>query len=151
MKRRQTSPREWLIVDSQPADEQWRAIRHLRRGSGLLLLAELSANERRRLRVIAASRRLKVTEERAGIALRVHNVRELRGALLRRTRLVLLSPIYPTASHSDWAPLPRMRAAALARLAKRRMVALGGMNRKRYANVASLGFIAWAGISAFRT
>jgi thiamine monophosphate synthase len=44
-----------------------------------------------------------------------------------------------------------MRAATLARLANRQAIALGGMNRQRYANVAALGFIGWAGISAFRT
>jgi hypothetical protein len=44
-----------------------------------------------------------------------------------------------------------MRSAALARLAGRRAIALGGMNRERYAKIAPLGFIGWAGISAFRT
>jgi hypothetical protein len=43
-----------------------------------------------------------------------------------------------------------MRAAALAALADRKLVALGGMNPKRYAKIAPLGFIGWAGISAFR-
>jgi thiamine monophosphate synthase len=31
------------------------------------------------------------------------------------------------------------------------LVALGGMDAKRYAAVAPLGFTGWAGISAFRT
>ena len=92
-----------------------------------------------------------IVDEGRGAAARVHNVRELARALLRRTPLVLLSPIYPTQSHADWRPLPRMRAAALASLAKRRLFALGGMNRERYARIAPLGFIGWAGISAFRT
>ena len=65
--------------------------------------------------------------------------------------MLLLSPLYPTSSHPQWQPLLRMRAGTLARLANRRAVALGGMNRKRYAIVAPLGFIGWAGISAFRT
>jgi len=43
-----------------------------------------------------------------------------------------------------------MRSAALAALADRRLIALGGMNQKRYSKVAPLGFIGWAGISAFR-
>jgi thiamine-phosphate pyrophosphorylase len=65
--------------------------------------------------------------------------------------MILLSPIYETRSHTDWKPLPRMQASALARLADRRLIALGGMNARRYARVAPLGFIGWAGISAFRT
>jgi thiamine-phosphate pyrophosphorylase len=75
----------------------------------------------------------------------------LRQALLRRTPLILLSPVYPTRSHPEWAALPRMRAASLARLAGRRLIALGGMDAKRYAGIKPLGFRGWAGISAFRT
>jgi thiamine-phosphate pyrophosphorylase len=42
-----------------------------------------------------------------------------------------------------------MRAAALARLARRRLVALGGMDARRYAKIARLGFSGWAGIDAY--
>ena len=151
MKARQTLPRQWLIVAEPPSDETWRSLRRLPRGRGILLLAGLSAVERRRLRHIAASHGLVPVDEASGEASRVHNVRELRRALLRRTPLILLSPIFPTASHPEWKPLPRMGAATLARLAGRRAVALGGMNQERYAKIAQLGFIGWAGISAFRT
>jgi thiamine-phosphate pyrophosphorylase len=44
-----------------------------------------------------------------------------------------------------------MRAAALARLAGRKLVALGGMDERRFRRVERLGFVGWAGISAFRT
>jgi hypothetical protein len=44
-----------------------------------------------------------------------------------------------------------MRAAAMARLAGRRLIALGGMTEKRYLRIRPLGFQGWAGISAFRT
>jgi thiamine-phosphate pyrophosphorylase len=71
--------------------------------------------------------------------------------MLALTPLIFLSPIHPTRSHPEWRALPRMRAAALARLGRRRLFALGGMNPKRYAKIARLGFIGWAGISAFRT
>jgi thiamine-phosphate pyrophosphorylase len=81
----------------------------------------------------------------------VHNVRELPGALLARTPLILLSPLYPTSSHPGWKPIPRMRAAALARLGERKLLALGGMDARKYALVKRLGFRGWAGISAFRT
>lgn len=151
MKRRQTLPREWLIVDQLLAEDTWHAVRLLPRGSGILILGRLSGKERRRLRRFAASHNLEIVDEAEGDAARVHNLPELRAAMLRRTPLILLSPIYATSSHPDWRPIPRMRAAALARLGHRRLLALGGMNRKRYANVAPLGFIGWAGISAFRT
>jgi thiamine-phosphate pyrophosphorylase len=82
-------------------------------------------------------------------AARVHNVRELRRALAARVPLILLSPIFATRSHPEWKPLPRMRAAALARLAGRRAIALGGMNRRRFKVIEKLGFIGWAGIDAW--
>ena len=135
MPRRQTVPSQWLIVTG---DDGLHAARRLPRAL-------------RRLRTIARSRDLRVAIEGRRMAARVHNAGELHRALLARTPLVLLSPIYPTATHPEWAPIPRMRAAALARLGERRLVALGGLNSKRYAAVERLGFIGWVGISAFRT
>jgi hypothetical protein len=44
-----------------------------------------------------------------------------------------------------------MRAAALARLGKRRLLALGGMDARKFARIKGLGFQGWAGISAFKT
>jgi thiamine-phosphate pyrophosphorylase len=154
MKRRQTSvPRQWLIADTRLGDRLWKAIRELPRGTGLLIiLRDLSASKRerviRRLAYLAAARGLMLIDE-AEAAARVHDSRELRRALLRRVPLILLSPIYPTRSHPDWRPIPRMRAAAYARLADRRLIALGGMDRHRFRRVERLGFIGWAGVGAW--
>jgi len=150
MTRRQTMPEQWLIIDRTSDRPMWSSLCRLQRGSGLLLLEELDSREGRRLRRLARVRNLMVLTEAPRTAARVHNMHELRRALLRRSPLVLLSPIYPTSSHPDWQPLPRMRAATLARHTGRNAVALGGMNRKRYARIAPLGFKGWAGISAFR-
>lgn len=151
MTRRQSSPKQWLILDREPGQEQWIGLRRLERGSGVLLLEPISAKSRRRLKRLARTRSLFLTSEADGTAARVHSQHELTHALLRRTGLILISPIYPTRSHPDWETLPRMRAATLARLAARRATALGGMNRRRYVTIAALGFSSWAGISAFRT
>jgi thiamine-phosphate pyrophosphorylase len=151
MDRRQSIPRQWLIVNAEPDAALWRAARRVPRGSGILLLCHLAASDRRRLRHVANLRALNLVIEKPRSARRVHNVSELRHALLRRTPLIFLSPIFETGSHPDWPAMPRMRAAALARLAHRRSIALGGMNEQRYAKIAPLGFIGWAGISAFRT
>ena len=149
MPRRQTSlPSEWFIVDG-PLDSQMGAVlRRLPRGAGVLVLGRRESAEIRR---IARTRALILYHEADGRAVRVHNIRELRHALLRRTPLILLSPVYPTTSHPDWAPIPRMRLATLARLAGRRLIALGGMDSNRFRRVERLGFQGWAGISAFRT
>jgi thiamine-phosphate pyrophosphorylase len=63
--------------------------------------------------------------------------------------MLLLSPLYPTRSHPGWAAIPRMRSATLARLAGRKLIALGGMNEQRFRRVGPLGFAGWAGIRAW--
>ena len=151
MKRRQTMPEQSLIIDQPPDAELWSALRRLPFGSGVLLLCELRPSDRRRLRHLATLRRLSIIKEQRRAAVRVHNIRELRGALAARTPLILLSPLFPTRSHPEWVPIPRMRAAAFARLGGCRLHALGGMDARCYAKIARLGFIGWAGISAFRT
>ena len=147
MRARQTAPTAWMIVADGAA---LGAAARLPRGSGIVLLRAVPASLARQARRLAARRGLVLVEEGRG-ARRVHNARELRQAMLQRTPLILLSPLYRTATHPEWAPLPKMRAAALARLGQRQLVALGGMDAKRYAAVAALGFSGWAGISAFRT
>ena len=150
MSRSQSNPRQWLIVDRAIHAKLRAALSRLPLDSGVLLLGKQNASERHYLRTVVRARRLSVVLERPKSAMRVHDVRELRRALLERTPLILLSPIYQTRSHPDRKPLPRMRAAALSRLANRRLIALGGMDARRYAKIAPLGFIGWAGISAFR-
>lgn len=148
MRRRQTVPRQWLIVADPAAIA---AIDRLPRGSGVLVLNSLSPKESRQLCSAARRRHAMVVQEAAGTARRVHNMPELRRALLARTSLVLLSPLRPTQSHPEWKPIPRMRAAAMARLGRRSLVALGGMDARKFARIKRLGFQGWAGISAFRT
>jgi len=146
----QRVPHQWLIVTCDHA-ELIDATRRLGRGSGVLLLGPLPAARLRQLRRVAAKRGLAIAQEHPRTAARVHNSGELRDALLRRTPLILLSPINPTPSHPNWEPIPRMRAAALARLGGRRLIALGGMDARKFARIRKLGFQGWAGISAFRT
>lgn len=148
MRRRQTVLRRWMIIADESAIS---AAAHLERGSGILLLKRFAPSEMRRLRVIAGSRRLVIVEESPRSAARVHNARELRRALLGRPPLIFLSPVHETSSHPEWKAMPRMRAAALARLGGRTLLALGGMNDRRFERVKDLGFEGWAGISAFRT
>lgn len=155
MKRRQTSlPHQWLIADERLGEELWTALRSLPRGSGVLVLYR-DMPKAQRARLLAGLRRLgrvrglTIADECSGQAARIHDVRELRTAGLRRVRLLFLSPLYPTRSHPDWEPIPRMRAAALARLARALVVALGGMNPRRFRRLDGLGFHGWAGIDAW--
>ena len=151
MSRRQSPPEQWLIIAERVDDDVRRALRRLPLGSGVLILGPLNPSDARWLRHLARPRQLSLAFEADGAAARVHSVAELRNALLRRTPLVFLSPVYPTSSHADWAPLHRMRAASLARLGGRKLGALGGMDARKYRRVKNLGFGRWAGISAFRS
>lgn len=147
MRPRQTVPSRWLIIRGAGDADRIASAMRLPRNCGVLLIGELSPAQLRRLRL----RRLPMAMEMSGEARRVHNLRELRRALLARTPLILLSPMSRTQSHPDWTPIPRMRAASLARLGNRRLIALGGMDARKFARVKDLGFQGWAGISAFRT
>jgi len=151
MKRRQI--RQWLIADVRVADRLSTVVGKLPPGSGVLVLFhDCTRREREKIlrQLRRTSKRLMIVDEASGRAARVHNLRELRRALLARTAMILLSPIYPSASHPDWKPVPRMQAAAFARLAGRDLIALGGMNAKRFTRIERLGFQAWAAIDAFR-
>lgn len=147
MRRRQTIPCQYLVIRDAGDREGIAAARLLPPGSGVLVLSPLSSREMHRLQ----QHGLTIVREGRRSAERVHNVRELRSALLARTPLILLSPLYPTGTHPGRAPIPHMRAAALARLARRRLFALGGMDARKFARIKRLGFKGWAGISAFRT
>ena len=117
----------------------------------LLLYRELPIGERARLvaRLRRAARRqaLVIVDEFAGEARRIHDVRELRRAAC--VPLLFVSPLFPTASHPDWMPMQRMRAAALVRLARTPVIALGGMDEARFRRIRRLGFSGWAGIDAW--
>jgi thiamine-phosphate pyrophosphorylase len=146
MRPRQSISARWLVLVDGTGIA---AAERLPRGSGLLLLTSLSARGMRRLRAFARQRDLAIVSEGPRSAVRVHNSRELLRALNARTPLILLSPLFPTSSHPGRSSIPPMRAAALARLGGRRLIALGGMNEERFASIAPLGFVGWAGISAW--
>ena len=145
MKRRQTSvPRQWLITDERLGDPL-ELVRRLPPGGAVLVRDQRLLRPIKRL---SAARRLEVVAESRRVV-RVHNAREIRQAQLGGAEVLLLSPLYPTRSHPDWRPLPRMRAAALLRLAKVPVVALGGMDERRFRPVRKLGFAGWAAIDAW--
>ena len=157
MRRRQSNvPRQWLVADYRLGERLWKVVGSLPRGSGVLVLSrDLQKRERsrvlRRLRMLAGRRGLTIVDEQERSAARIHNLAELQRAGIAKVPLLFLSPIYPTQSHPEWKPLPRMRVAALVRLARVRVIALGGMDERRFRRIERLGFSGWAGIDAWRT
>ena len=152
--RQSTIPSRWLVADDRLGERLWPAVRMLPAGSGVLFLyRKLRKRDRARLlaklRRVAQARRLVISDEASEEAARVHNAAELRRASSAKVPLLFLSPIYPTRSHPDWRPIPPMRTAALLRLARAPVIALGGMDELRFRRIGRLGFSGWAGIDAW--
>ena len=148
MTRRQSVPRQWLVIAERSSGCAAGAINQLPLGSGVLITAG-AGRLSLKLRLAARRRKLRIVDEQQGAATRVHDPAEIRQARLRHARMVLLSPMFPTGSHPDWKPLPRMRAAALTRLCGTVVIALGGMDARRFRRIRRLGFHGWAGIDAW--
>jgi len=174
MRRRHPLPRLWLMTDERMGDEGlWDALARLPRGSGVVF-RHYRASDRRalfeRVRMIARRRRLVLLlggtpREAAGWRadgahgrsphLRAarplirtapaHHQRELAHA---RAHAVFLSPVFPTRSHPDAVPLGLLRFGMLARATRIPLVALGGMDARRFHRLAQLGAYGWAAIDA---
>ncbi len=154
MRPRQTIPRQWLITDERLSEYLLPLVARLPRGSGILFRHHgLGRGGRERLhlqlRRLARSRSLLLVDEAKGRTARVHNAVEIRQARLRGPQLFFVSPLFATRTHPEMRTLPRMRAAALVRLTGPNVVALGGMNERRFREVRKLGFQGWAGIDAW--
>ena len=81
----------------------------------------------------------------------VHNRRELAEARRAGVDAVLISPLFPTASHPDAPALGLMAFNLLARQAKGvAVIALGGMSRGKARMLHPKRIDGWAAIDAFR-
>lgn len=170
VKNRQSSlPSLWLISDARNDAALERALKGLPRGSGFIYRHYHLPAEERRVRFVRLQRVARrfghisllsadartarqwgadgaygppPVVSRGPRALRmatVHSLRELRQA--RRADAVLLSPVFPTASHPGGAVLGPLRFRLLAAQAQVPVIALGGMTRRR-----ARGFSRWAAI-----
>ncbi len=84
------------------------------------------------------------------LSMPVHNVVEIRNAHQQGADMMLLSPIYSTASHPGLRPLGPVRFRQLAALAyPAKLIALGGMNRAQAAKTSHRIAHGWAAIDAF--
>ena len=147
-------PTAWLLTDERQGEQLWTVLRRLPRGSGVIVRHHsLGSAERRwlirRVRQLAAGRGMVVLDDQADKIARVHDVRELRRALLAKPLLLFVSPLHRTRSHPDWRPMPRMRAAALARLSREPVLALGGMDARRFRQVEPIGFAGYGAIDGW--
>lgn len=170
MQRRQPLPRLWLMTDERQGDALWEALERLPRGAGIVFRHYgLSIAERRRLfeRVRKAARPRRLFLVSAGGYLSsadgvhrgrgrggfrtasAHNLAEIRTAERCGARLVFVSPVFATRSHPDARPLGCVRFGLLARQAHVPVIALGGMDSRRWHALKALGAYGWAGIDAW--
>lgn len=78
-----------------------------------------------------------------------HSEAEVRDAVEAGAALIFLSPIFPTRSHPGGTPLAAEEIRRSLAICPRPVIALGGMNRKRFSQRERAGFYGWAGIDAW--
>lgn len=178
MRRRQPLPKVWLMTDPRFGDDLISAIRKLPFGSGVIFRHyHLTIEERHKLfhKVARTCRQRGHTVLLAGSerdALRwhadgfhqrstktstlihsspVHNRSELVRARRQNTDMILISPVYTTASHSGVRPLSRFSFNRLAAQAyNMQVIALGGVTKRKALALNSHLVFGWAAIDAFR-
>jgi thiamine-phosphate pyrophosphorylase len=80
----------------------------------------------------------------------VHNRAQVDVAMRARADLILVSPVFATASHPDARPIGRSRFGLLIGRHRRRTIALGGMNFSNFRNLRGMRIHGWAAIDAFK-
>lgn len=171
-------PKIWLMTDARFGDDLLPAIQRLPAKSGVIFRHyHLAAVERQSLfrQVLRICRRrghmlMLAGDERTALAWHadgfhqrsrcrtrlfqsapVHNVREIAEAKAYLPDLLMLSPLFATNSHPGERPLGLTAFQRLAKLAgRKRIIALGGVNRRNANMITPLSAHGWAAIDAFR-
>lgn len=161
-------PRRWLMTDPRLGDALWDALAALPRGSGVILRhyqlppgerGALFAKVRRITRqrgltlIVAGQQRLGHApghgRHRDALTAPVHSRREAIAAIRNGAGLLFVSPIHPTRSHPDAPALGPARFGLLIRGLNVPVIALGGMDERRWRALKPLGVHGWAGIDAW--
>ena len=173
-------PRIWLMTDPRFSDDLLPAIRRLPFRSGVIFRHYgLAADARRMLfkqvrricrqrghiLLLAGDERTARAWHADGCHIRdhrrqskrsirsaaVHNRTELAQSLRSDVDLVMISPMFATASHPGVRPMGRMKFMALAKRANgAAVIALGGMTARKAATLDKRIVHGWAAIDAFR-
>jgi thiamine-phosphate pyrophosphorylase len=163
-------PLLWLFTDERLGDGLWTALRRLPPGSGVVF-RHYSLSRRERLRLFVAVRRrarargLVVVSARKllpgadgvhgpglGRGLRTwpaHDRREAIAGMRAGAALLFVSPVFPTRSHPGAAALGTARAGRIGRGLGVGLIALGGMNARRWRVARGAGFDGWAAIDGW--
>ncbi|MEG3181652.1 thiamine phosphate synthase [Sphingomonas sp. LT1P40] len=170
MHRRHPLPQRWLMTDPRLGSGLWAALEALPPGSGVILRHyHASLAERRalfaRIRRIARRRRLTLVvagcerlgcgaagthgRHRGAMTAPVHSRREAVSAIRAGAELLFVSPVYSTRSHPGARALGPVRLGLMIRGLQVPVIALGGMDERRWRGIRPLGVDGWAGIDAW--
>jgi len=174
MSPRQSLPRIWLVTDERQGASLLGALDRLPAGAGILFRHRaLPVDERRRLFDIVRERAARggatlllagppqlAAEWGAGgwhgwgtggglHSASVHDLRKLRRAEAQGAALLFVSPVFLTRSHPGGATFGPRRFGALARRARRPVIALGGVTHDNAPKLLRLGAYGWAGVDAW--
>lgn len=150
------------MTDERMGDRLWAALRRLPPGSGVVFRhRDLPPATRRamllKIRRIAQARRLTVSAVgltglqhggRTPFTAPAHDRRQAIVAARAGAGYLLVSPVYMTRSHPAARPLGPLKAAAVARGLGTKVIALGGMDDRRWRRIRHHGFDGWAAIDA---
>lgn len=163
-------PRRWLMTDPRMGDGLWEALAALPQGSGVILRHyDAGAGARRtlfaKLRRIARQRRLTLVvagQERLGpgaagshgrhrgaLTAPVHSRREAIAAIRSGAKLLFVSPVHATRSHPGAPALGPVGLGLLICGLGVPVIALGGMDERRWRALRPLSVHGWAGIDAW--
>lgn len=164
-------PQRWLMTDERTGESLWMALEGLPRGSGVVFRHYATPlAERRRLfaRVARIAQRRRLVLVRAGAdrlgrgeagvhgwafttglrTMPAHSRRELVAARRMRADAVFVSPVFATRSHPGSARLGRARFGLLIADAEAPVIALGGMDERRFRSLPRKVH-GWAAIDAW--
>ena len=159
-------PHLWLMTDERMGDGLWRALARLPRGSGVIFRHySLSAADRRALFTqidrVARRRQLLLIwagphrsepshgRHRGAVTAPVHSRREALAAQRNGATLLFASPVHATRSHPGAPALGPVRLGLMTRGLDTPVIALGGMNERRWRALRSMGIHGWAAIDAW--
>lgn len=163
-------PRRWLLTDPRTGAALWEALAAMPAGSGVILRHyEWPLWKRQalfaRLRRIAGRRRLTLVvagcawlgsgaagshgRHRGALTAPVHSRREAIAAIRAGARLLFVSPVHPTRSHPGARALGPVRLGLMIRGLGVPVIALGGMDERRWRALRPLEVHGWAGIDAW--
>jgi thiamine-phosphate pyrophosphorylase len=162
-------PRRWLMTDERMGEALWDALARLPKGSGVVFrhyslpLAERKALLGKVARIARARRLLLVTagsarfaqgagshgRHRGALTAPAHSRREALAAIRAGATLLFVSPVHATRSHPGARALGPVRLGPMIRGLGVPVVALGGIDERRWRALRPLGVQGWAGIDAW--